>query len=280
MTDDIDEMNPLLPDDRTLGNPPEEPELRLSTYKKKPVVIEATQWHGGAAEATPIIDWILEGDSIASYDDAHIYELSPSGEEDKDEVDEAILIRTLEGTMVASSGDYIIKGVQGEFYPCKPDIFHETYRANVNDGTSFHDVENAFADADKNVISWEGDNFYRACGAPVNLDDEGAGSHCIKRVGHPSFYHEDYDGKLLRVEGLVDDEDEVDDGVLTEDDFVTSGGIDSMRNVDRREYEQKLVDPDEMNNRILEFGKDISYQSTREVKDKMAKHGFHFQPKV
>lgn len=36
-------------------------------------------------------------------------------------------IETLEGTMVASVGDYIIKGVQGEFYPCKPDIFHQTY---------------------------------------------------------------------------------------------------------------------------------------------------------
>lgn len=36
-------------------------------------------------------------------------------------------ICTLEGTMIASLGDYIIKGVHGEFYPCKPDIFEETY---------------------------------------------------------------------------------------------------------------------------------------------------------
>lgn len=36
-------------------------------------------------------------------------------------------IETLEGTMEISDGDYIIKGVQGEFYPCNPDIFHETY---------------------------------------------------------------------------------------------------------------------------------------------------------
>jgi hypothetical protein len=38
-----------------------------------------------------------------------------------------IAIRTLEGTMAALPGDYIIKGVQGEFYPCKPDIFQSTY---------------------------------------------------------------------------------------------------------------------------------------------------------
>lgn len=37
------------------------------------------------------------------------------------------VIETLEGDMKVSDGDYIIKGVQGEFYPCKPDIFHETY---------------------------------------------------------------------------------------------------------------------------------------------------------
>ena len=39
----------------------------------------------------------------------------------------SVEIPTLEGTMVASLGDYIIRGIQGEFYPCKPDIFHETY---------------------------------------------------------------------------------------------------------------------------------------------------------
>lgn len=38
-----------------------------------------------------------------------------------------LLINTMEGTMVAELDDYIIKGVHGEFYPCKPDIFHKTY---------------------------------------------------------------------------------------------------------------------------------------------------------
>lgn len=40
---------------------------------------------------------------------------------------EGLKIHTLEGEMTASVGDYIIKGVNGEFYPCKPDIFHKTY---------------------------------------------------------------------------------------------------------------------------------------------------------
>lgn len=47
------------------------------------------------------------------------------------EVDEfgALYINTLEGTMMANNGDYIIRGVKGEYYPCKPDIFEATYEA-------------------------------------------------------------------------------------------------------------------------------------------------------
>lgn len=43
------------------------------------------------------------------------------------QTDEEVEIKTLEGVMKANKGDYIIKGVQGELYPCKPDIFYETY---------------------------------------------------------------------------------------------------------------------------------------------------------
>ena len=42
-------------------------------------------------------------------------------------VKKPITVHTLEGDMVANEGDYIIKGIKGEFYPCKPDIFKETY---------------------------------------------------------------------------------------------------------------------------------------------------------
>lgn len=44
---------------------------------------------------------------------------------------EELTIHTLEGNMIASKGDYIIKGVNGEFYPCKPDIFEKTYEEVV-----------------------------------------------------------------------------------------------------------------------------------------------------
>ena len=89
-------------------------------FRKKPVVIEAAQWDGGAENATPIIDWILAGDGTARY-------YAP-GEWDEGETSaEYIAIDTLEGTMLASVGDYVIRGVAGEHYACKPSIFAATY---------------------------------------------------------------------------------------------------------------------------------------------------------
>ena len=75
-------------------------------YKKKPVVVEAVQWTGeNHAEMCEFID-------------PEVFEIKPK---------EGLIIHTLEGDHHASPGDYIIKGVNGEFYPCKPDIFAKTY---------------------------------------------------------------------------------------------------------------------------------------------------------
>lgn len=77
-------------------------------YKKKPVEIEAIQLtKENTCEVLTFCN--SPGDIIASNDDG------------------TISIKTLEGTMVANIGDYVIKGVAGEFYPCKPDIFEATY---------------------------------------------------------------------------------------------------------------------------------------------------------
>ena len=85
----------------------------MAFYRKKPVVIEArqfTQESGG-----DLLDWASENRIKAT--------LRWDGQEKALE----LIIHTLEGDMTASDGDYIIKGVQGEFYPCKPDIFWATY---------------------------------------------------------------------------------------------------------------------------------------------------------
>lgn len=82
----------------------------MHRYRKKPVVIEAMQWDGSVEVATTIIDWILVGGGTARYHD-----------------EEVIVIDTLEGTMSLTRGNFAIRGVQGEFYPCKLDIFEATY---------------------------------------------------------------------------------------------------------------------------------------------------------
>jgi len=93
-------------------------------FRKKPVVIEAKQWDGTAKSAGPIIDWILtSGSRSARYHEPE--ERSDCGKKSYDPP--RIAIDTLEGTITASPGDFIIKGVQGEFYPCKPDVFEKTY---------------------------------------------------------------------------------------------------------------------------------------------------------
>ena len=80
-------------------------------YRKKPVVVEAMLFDGN--NVVEILDFISTADGW-SYGNS-------------------IMITTLEGTMKASIGDYIIKGVNGEFYPCKPDIFEKTYEKENED---------------------------------------------------------------------------------------------------------------------------------------------------
>lgn len=82
----------------------------IRKFRKKPVEIEAIQFNGFNFE--DIYYWMYGNSGINS----NCYR-------------ETMVIETLEGNMVANVGDYIIKGVQGEFYPCKPDIFEQTYDA-------------------------------------------------------------------------------------------------------------------------------------------------------
>lgn len=80
-------------------------------FRKKPVEIQAMQFIG--SNWKDCLDFI---------------EADQNPEEFKDDPDPDFLyIETLEGTMEAHKGDFIIRGIQGEFYPCKPDIFAETY---------------------------------------------------------------------------------------------------------------------------------------------------------
>ena len=95
--------------------------IMLGRYRKRPVEIDAVQWDGTNESATPIINWILSNGGSATY------QCDGDTCTDIPDEDHHIAIPTLEGTMRVSPGDWVIKGVQDEFYPCKPDIFAATY---------------------------------------------------------------------------------------------------------------------------------------------------------
>lgn len=79
----------------------------MARYRKLPKEIDAIQWDGGNTGA--VLDFMGALGGIARIDD------------------KKLVIPTLEGDLNASVNDWIIRGIQGEYYPCKPDIFAETY---------------------------------------------------------------------------------------------------------------------------------------------------------
>lgn len=78
----------------------------MAKYRKKPVVIEVIQYDGIVQD---VVDFAGLQNTEMNHEQTKLY------------------IKTLEGDMLVSHGDYVIKGVKGEFYPCKPEIFEQTY---------------------------------------------------------------------------------------------------------------------------------------------------------
>lgn len=74
-------------------------------FRTKPCEIEATKWTG--ENVAEIMRFVKNESAII--------------------INGVLIIKTLEGDMVASTGDYIIRGLRGEYYPCKPDVFHAKY---------------------------------------------------------------------------------------------------------------------------------------------------------
>lgn len=83
----------------------------MNKFRKKPVVVEAVQWLNRQIVCPPGPEWFVDAER------AGIIRLHG----------DTLSIKTLEGTMEAAVGDWIIRGVKGELYPCKPDIFAATY---------------------------------------------------------------------------------------------------------------------------------------------------------
>lgn len=91
----------------------------MAKYRKKPVIIEAVQFKVGAE--VPALKFIgIDQPGLHFENDIAVFHCWRQD-------CSSLKIKTLEGVMAVSDGDYIIKGVNGEFYPCKPDIFEKTY---------------------------------------------------------------------------------------------------------------------------------------------------------
>ena len=105
----------------------------MPQFRKKPVTIEAIKWNGatigftngGEPFVTERVDYPAWMPKCVVFEEgSKVYFIEPGG---IGRVGDSLFIGTLEGTHEAKPGDWIIKGVQGELYPCKPDIFAATY---------------------------------------------------------------------------------------------------------------------------------------------------------
>jgi len=94
----------------------------MAKFRKKPVVIDAMQYDGTYESSEAVFAWAYSfGAPVPQMNTRPVNH-------------DHIEIHTLEGAMLAVAGDWIIRGVKGEFYPCKPDIFEATYEPVADEG--------------------------------------------------------------------------------------------------------------------------------------------------
>jgi len=114
-----------------------------NTYTKKPVAIEAYQMTTDRRQyPMDWPSWLFQAFTLKPTTPGSIYAANPHDDESE------LMIMTLEGEHRVSFGDFIIKGVKDELYPCKPDIFEATY----SKGSDTHDTERLFVLLVKTII--------------------------------------------------------------------------------------------------------------------------------
>lgn len=98
-------------------------------YRKKPVVIEAMRFAGTNAETHAVYQWVKKN-TLGSFEPMDVIEGRkpyPACGVSIDPRDGRMIISTLEGLHWVDIGDYVIRGIAGEFYPCKPHVFADSY---------------------------------------------------------------------------------------------------------------------------------------------------------
>lgn len=120
--------------------------LEPQKFRKKPVEIEAMQWpaddgddsYAAVCQRAAVHRWVWGNGGKT-------WVVTPA----TDRQDVHVVVETLEGNMRISAGDWVIRGVQGEFYPCKPDIFAATYDSISEDAEKL-----ALSDTEKLALIW------------------------------------------------------------------------------------------------------------------------------
>lgn len=118
-------------------------------FRKKPVVVEAMQLTGETSQFHTVYKWI-EDNTLGSFEPLDVIEGRspyPYSGVSIDPRDGRLIISTLEGLHWADPGDWIIRGVKGEFYPCKSVIFEATYELVDRDVNRFRDAVYRFRDS-------------------------------------------------------------------------------------------------------------------------------------
>jgi hypothetical protein len=163
----------------------------VSRFRKKPVETEAMQWDGD--NTSDVVGWVLDSGGTARW-----RERTSNDEAAADGVlaCEHIAVDTLEGRTFAVVGDWIIRGVKGEFYPCKPDIFEATYDAvdpaSPEEVTGVTVTLRALNDSDSGTCDWGG------------CDDEAVLARHDPAVGWlPVCGHHAYARHLIALPGLT-----------------------------------------------------------------------------
>ena len=98
--------------------------MSAQKYRKMPVEIEAMRWDGTPEGAAEIVAWTANSETPAQFLNLAVTNHDGSALVDSEP---SLSIRALQGRMRVDPGGYVIRGVRGEHYPCKPDIFNATY---------------------------------------------------------------------------------------------------------------------------------------------------------
>lgn len=161
-------------------------------YLKKPVVIEAVQFNG--QNAKEIMDWAHK---CMLPEMNAIIRISP--------FNHSIVVNTLEGLMEATQGDWIIKGVKGEFYPCKDEIFKATYDEVIDAKTDIKPCPFCGENPSKHLYEEKYFCYCLPCDDPEYIPrDKWNNAYCWQRIEHlEADYSSEVQAKELAIEKLV-----------------------------------------------------------------------------